>query len=77
MEEHVQKSLKWLEDRSKGNTSHELEPLAFNGLQILHAQKGSIRCSFVVPSRASVNTTQILALASSVLTKAQANKMTV
>ncbi|GMI93789.1 hypothetical protein like AT3G16175 [Hibiscus trionum] len=55
MEEHaiVQKSLKWLADRSEGNIRQELEPLALKGLHLVHAQKGSIRCSFVVPSRAS------------------------
>ncbi|KAA3479343.1 Thioesterase superfamily [Gossypium australe] len=49
----LQKSLKWLRDLSKGNISHELEALTLEGLQIVHAQKGSIRCNFVVPTRAS------------------------
>ncbi|KAK8618839.1 hypothetical protein V6N13_132818 [Hibiscus sabdariffa] len=56
MEEHtttLQKSLKWLQDLSKGNISHELEALTLKGLQILHAQKGSLRCSFIVPTHAS------------------------
>ncbi|GMI78016.1 hypothetical protein like AT3G16175 [Hibiscus trionum] len=55
MEEHttLQKSLKWLEDLSKGNLSHELEALTLKGLQIVDAQKGSIHCSFIVPSHAS------------------------
>lgn len=48
----VQKSMKWLEGLSKG-TSHELEKLALEGLQISHLQKGFIRCNFVVPTPAS------------------------
>ncbi|KAG4124949.1 hypothetical protein ERO13_D10G069533v2 [Gossypium hirsutum] len=49
----LQKSLKWLRDLSKGNISHELEALTLEGLQIVHAQKGSIHCNFIVPTRAS------------------------
>ncbi|MFQ6666284.1 hypothetical protein Gotur_032696 [Gossypium turneri] len=49
----LQKSLKWLRDLSKGNISHELEALTLEGLQIVHAKKGSIHCNFVVPTRAS------------------------
>ncbi|XWS16319.1 hypothetical protein CRYUN_Cryun34aG0075000 [Craigia yunnanensis] len=49
----LEKSLKWLEDLSKGIISHELEELTLEGLQILQGQKGFIRCNFVVPSRAS------------------------
>ncbi|MBA0845200.1 hypothetical protein Goarm_022126 [Gossypium armourianum] len=45
----LQKSLKWLRDLSKGNISHELEALTLEGLQIVHAQKGSIHCNFVDP----------------------------
>ncbi|KAE8680769.1 putative pentatricopeptide repeat-containing protein [Hibiscus syriacus] len=58
MEEHaiIQKTLKWLENLSKGNLSHQLEELTLEGLQIIDAHKGSIRCSFVIPSHASVNT---------------------
>lgn len=50
----LEKSLKWLRDLSKGNIGHELEALTLEGLQIVRAQKGSIRCNFVVPTRASV-----------------------
>ncbi|XP_039026065.1 uncharacterized protein LOC120159566 [Hibiscus syriacus] len=55
MEEHaiIQKTLKWLENLSKGNLSHQLEELTLEGLQIIDAHKGSIRCSFVIPSHAS------------------------
>ncbi|XVF24954.1 hypothetical protein REPUB_Repub13aG0172100 [Reevesia pubescens] len=49
----LQKSLKWLEGLSKGTLSHELEALTLEGLQILHAQTGFIRCNFVVPIRVS------------------------
>ncbi|KAK8664281.1 hypothetical protein V6N13_084078 [Hibiscus sabdariffa] len=47
------KSLKWLKGLSKGTISHELEALTLEGLQILHAQTGSILCNFIVPGRAS------------------------
>ncbi|XVF24955.1 hypothetical protein REPUB_Repub13aG0172200 [Reevesia pubescens] len=53
MEDVLQKSLKWLEILSKGTTSHELDQITLKGLQILHGQKGFIRCNFVVPTRAS------------------------
>ncbi|XP_022715001.1 uncharacterized protein LOC111274545 isoform X1 [Durio zibethinus] len=49
----LQKSLKWLGGLSNGIISHELEALTLEGLQILHGQKGFIRCNFVVPSRVS------------------------
>ncbi|KAE8674115.1 putative pentatricopeptide repeat-containing protein [Hibiscus syriacus] len=47
----LQKSMKWLEDRSKGNIKQKLEALTLKGLRIVHAQERCIRCSFVVPSR--------------------------
>ncbi|KAL6996456.1 hypothetical protein U1Q18_006589 [Sarracenia purpurea var. burkii] len=42
------RSRKWLEDMSKG-VGHELEALTLDGLQIVHAEEGLIRCKFVVP----------------------------
>ena len=53
-EHHPQRSQKWLEDMSKGIVSHELEALTHQGLQIELAQKGLIRCKFVVPEHLSV-----------------------
>ena len=69
----LQISLKWLEGLSKGIISHDLEELTLKGLQILQGQKGFIRCNFVVPSRASVNRSDLSILiilhSSSVLAK--------
>ncbi|XVE88870.1 hypothetical protein DITRI_Ditri19aG0103500 [Diplodiscus trichospermus] len=47
------KSLKWLDAPSKGTISHDLEALTLEGLEILHGQKGFIRCNFVTSTRAS------------------------
>ncbi|OMO66681.1 Thioesterase superfamily [Corchorus olitorius] len=52
-DDSVQISQKWLLGLSEGTLSHQLEAIAMEGLQILHSQKGFIRCNFVVPSRAS------------------------
>ncbi|OMO54052.1 Thioesterase superfamily [Corchorus capsularis] len=52
-DESIRKSQKWLMGLSEGSLSHQLEAIAMEGLQILHSQKGFIRCNFVVPSRAS------------------------
>ncbi|XP_057505443.1 uncharacterized protein LOC130788693 [Actinidia eriantha] len=52
-EDHPQRFQKWLEDMSKGIVSHELEALTHQGLQIELAQKGLIRCRFVVPEQLS------------------------
>ncbi|XVF86652.1 hypothetical protein PTKIN_Ptkin18bG0059600 [Pterospermum kingtungense] len=48
----LDRSLKWLRGLSKG-TSHELEKLSLEGLQIVHAHKGFLRCNFLVPTPAS------------------------
>ena len=53
-EDHPQRSQKWLEDVSKGIVSHEIEALTLQGLQIELAQKGLIRCKFVVPEHLTV-----------------------
>ncbi|GFZ04173.1 hypothetical protein Acr_16g0007970 [Actinidia rufa] len=52
-EDHPQRSQKWLENVSKGIVSHEIEALTLQGLQIELAQKGLIRCKFVVPEHLS------------------------
>ncbi|KAK4842420.1 hypothetical protein QYF36_021291 [Acer negundo] len=49
-ESSVQKSVKGLEDLSKGVLVPELEALTFAGLQIVEARKGFLRCSFIVPN---------------------------
>lgn len=51
----VLKSNKWLKDLSEGVMSHELEALTLEGLQIVKAYEGFIRCNFIVPVRLSVN----------------------
>ncbi|XP_044491782.1 uncharacterized protein LOC123215652 isoform X2 [Mangifera indica] len=50
----VLKSNKWLKDLSEGVISHELEALTLEGLQIVKAYEGFIRCNFIVPVRLSV-----------------------
>ncbi|XP_057459393.1 uncharacterized protein LOC130750025 isoform X1 [Actinidia eriantha] len=52
-EDHPQRSQKWLKDMSKGIVSHEIEAITLQGLQIELAQKGLIRCKFVVPEHLS------------------------
>ncbi|KAK3193910.1 hypothetical protein Dsin_025220 [Dipteronia sinensis] len=49
-ESSVQKSVKGLEDLSKGVLVPELEALTFAGLQIVEAGKGFMRCRFIVPN---------------------------
>ncbi|KAJ4824007.1 hypothetical protein Tsubulata_033104 [Turnera subulata] len=41
---------KWLEDISKG-WEHQMDAITLDGLKILDAQKGLLRCSFVVTDR--------------------------
>ncbi|KAF5179129.1 Thioesterase superfamily protein, partial [Thalictrum thalictroides] len=43
------KPKKWLEDLSHGRSGHEIEILTVQGLQVVAAQKGLIRCTFFVP----------------------------
>lgn len=52
-DDNPQKSRKWLEDMSNG-LSHELEALTLGGIQIEDAQKGLIRCRFLIPKHLSV-----------------------
>ncbi|KAK6264092.1 hypothetical protein QUC31_012218 [Theobroma cacao] len=49
----LEKSLAWLQDVVQGAIGQELETRALDGLRITHAQKGFIRCNFVVSNRAS------------------------
>ncbi|XAR50656.1 Acyl-CoA hydrolase [Bertholletia excelsa] len=42
----------WLESLSRGET-HELEALSLAGLQVEHAERGLIRCKFIVPNHLS------------------------
>ncbi|KAK2649172.1 hypothetical protein Ddye_016661 [Dipteronia dyeriana] len=49
-ESSVQRSVKGLEDLSKGVLVPELEALTFAGLQIVEARKGFLRCSLIVPN---------------------------
>lgn len=51
-DDNPQKSRKWLEDMSNG-LSHELEALTLGGIQIEDAQKGLIRCRFLIPKHLS------------------------
>ncbi|XVF26781.1 hypothetical protein REPUB_Repub14bG0048100 [Reevesia pubescens] len=50
---HLQKSLTWLQDLVQGAIGQELEIRALEGLRITHAHKGFIRFNFIVPSPAS------------------------
>ncbi|PIA64887.1 hypothetical protein AQUCO_00100396v1 [Aquilegia coerulea] len=43
------KPRKWLEDVSHGRYGQEIEILTLQGLHVVTAQKGSIRCTFFVP----------------------------
>ncbi|KAL0010395.1 hypothetical protein SO802_005503 [Lithocarpus litseifolius] len=48
----VEISLKWLEGLSSGNKiCKEVETITMEGLKVVHAQQGFIRCHFLVPSR--------------------------
>ena len=46
---------KWIEDLSRGASSHGLETLNLKGLQAVYVQKGLIHCDLVVPDCVSVN----------------------
>ncbi|EOY26826.1 hypothetical protein SCA6_019523 [Theobroma cacao] len=49
----VQRSVKWLEDITTGAIGFELESRTLQGLRVIRAQRGFLRCSFTVPSDAS------------------------
>ncbi|KDP37258.1 hypothetical protein JCGZ_06314 [Jatropha curcas] len=49
----VQISNRWLQALSKGTTGHQLEAFSLDGLEILEAHEGFIRCNFVVSNRIS------------------------
>ncbi|KAJ0051849.1 hypothetical protein Pint_01125 [Pistacia integerrima] len=51
----VQKSNKWLKDLSEGVIGHELEALTLQGLQIVNAYRGFVRCNFTIPIRLADN----------------------
>ncbi|XP_022777176.1 uncharacterized protein LOC111318578 isoform X2 [Durio zibethinus] len=56
MEESIlqmQRSLKWLQDVTTGAIGYELESRTLQGLQVIRAQRGFLRCSFIVPTHAS------------------------
>ena len=54
-DKYSQMSLKWLQKAlSQGLASRELDNLTAQGLQLLHVQKGLIRCTFIVPAGVSV-----------------------
>ena len=59
MEGHisVETSLKWLEGLSKGMIGEELETITMEGLKVVQAQKGFIRCHFLVPNSVAVSVT--------------------
>ncbi|KAL0010399.1 hypothetical protein SO802_005507 [Lithocarpus litseifolius] len=48
--ESLKTSLKWLEGLSKGMIGEELETITMEGLKVVQAQKGFIRCHFLVPN---------------------------
>eukprot|EP00257_Ricinus_communis_P014995 XP_015572815.1 uncharacterized protein LOC8273831 isoform X1 [Ricinus communis] len=50
-DERVKTANKWLENISKGITSHQLEALSLDGLKIVHSHEGFILCNFVVSNR--------------------------
>ncbi|KAL7180221.1 hypothetical protein ACSBR1_043438 [Camellia fascicularis] len=47
-----QQAQKWLEDMSNG-LCHEIEALTLEGIQIEHAEKGLVRCKFIIPKHLS------------------------
>ncbi|CAL5361343.1 unnamed protein product [Camellia sinensis] len=47
-----QQAQKWLEDMSNG-LCHEIEALTLEGIQIEHAEKGLVRCKFIIPRHLS------------------------
>ncbi|XVF86649.1 hypothetical protein PTKIN_Ptkin18bG0059300 [Pterospermum kingtungense] len=49
----VKKSLSWLQSIVQGVIGHGLERRVFEGLRVVQAQKGFIRCNLIVPSLAS------------------------
>ncbi|KAK1559737.1 hypothetical protein Q3G72_017845 [Acer saccharum] len=44
-----QRSVKWLEDLSKGTISHDLELITLDNIRTIEARQGYIRCNFIVP----------------------------
>ncbi|KAE8696078.1 putative Major facilitator superfamily protein [Hibiscus syriacus] len=49
----LQTSLKWLDDVTNGAIGYEIEARSLRGLQVIEAQTGFLRCSFIVPAHAS------------------------
>ncbi|XWS18984.1 hypothetical protein CRYUN_Cryun32bG0091800 [Craigia yunnanensis] len=49
----IQRSLKWLEDVTTGAIGYELESRTVRGLQVVQAERGFLRCNFIVPDLAS------------------------
>ncbi|TYI05527.1 hypothetical protein ES332_A10G094500v1 [Gossypium tomentosum] len=49
----LQRSLKWLDDVTKGIIGYELESRSLAGLQVIEARTGFLRCNFIVPLLAS------------------------
>ncbi|KAE8705133.1 proline-rich receptor-like protein kinase PERK1 [Hibiscus syriacus] len=49
----LQRSLKWLDEVTNGAIGYELEARSLRGLQVIKAQTGFLRCSFIVPATAS------------------------
>lgn len=59
MESHisVETALKLLEGFSKGMIGEEIETITMEGLRVVQAQKGFIRCHFLVPNSVAVSVT--------------------
>lgn len=51
----VEDVIMWLEGLSKGTICQEVETVSMEGLQVVLAQKGFLRCNFLVPDRLSVS----------------------
>ncbi|KAB1218544.1 Acyl-coenzyme A thioesterase 13 [Morella rubra] len=49
----VEDVIMWLEGLSKGTICQEVETVSMEGLQVVLAQKGFLRCNFLVPDRLS------------------------
>ncbi|KAK9142753.1 hypothetical protein Syun_012153 [Stephania yunnanensis] len=50
---HAESSKEWLEDVRDGRLARDFEITALQGLQVVRAQKGSMRCNFTVPKAQS------------------------
>lgn len=58
-EETVREALNEIENLSKGMDAPEVMALAMEGLKVVYAEKGLIRCRFLIPNGVSVSLTSL------------------